>query len=115
MGSMEFAARKENDRTVVSIRGKMDATTSAEIEAKLDGLVVGGEKKLIVDLKGLEYISSAGLRVLLATAKKLKSQQGDMVFANLDGNVKNVFKISGFFSIFKVYDDLEAALQQGRE
>ena len=106
---MEFEAKSEIGATVVSIRGRMDATTSPEIEGKLDSLVAGGETRLIIDLKGLEYISSAGLRGLLATAKKLKAKQGDMAFANLEGHVRDVFKVSGFYSIFKVFDDLEAA------
>jgi anti-anti-sigma factor len=109
---MECETRRENGATVVSIRGRMDATTSPEIEGKLDGLVAGGETRLVVDLKGLEYISSAGLRGLLATAKKLKATQGEMSFANLDGHVRDVFNISGFCSIFKVFDSVEAALKQ---
>ncbi len=109
---MEIDTRKENSVVVVSVKGRMDAVTTPEIENKLSQIIDGGEKKLLVDLKQLDYISSAGLRALLATAKRLKGEQGDIVFANLEGHVKEVFEISGFYSIFKVYDSTETALEQ---
>lgn len=107
---MEFNSKKQRDATVVSITGRMDAVTTPEIENRLTALVGGGEKKLVIDLDGLEYISSAGLRSLLATAKKLKTSEGTMVFANLGGHVTEVFKISGFYSLFTVCDSVGAAL-----
>lgn len=107
---MEFDTKKESGWTVVSIGGRMDAVTTPEIEKKLAGLVDAGERKVVVDLKDLGYISSAGLRGLLATAKKLKAAQGEIAFANLQGPVKDVFEISGFYSIFKVFDSVSAAV-----
>lgn len=107
---MEFDSRKEKDGTVVSIRGRMDAVTTPEIENELTSLVSGGEKRLVVDLQDLDYISSAGLRSLLATAKKLKTCEGSMVFANLRGHVTEVFRISGFYSLFTVCDSVGDAL-----
>ena len=109
---MEFETKEENGWTVVSIGGRMDAITTPEVEKKLDNLVGAGEKRLVVDLNGLNYISSAGLRGLLATAKKLKAGQGEIAFANLQGPVRDVFEISGFYSIFKVFDSVAAAIGQ---
>ncbi len=109
---MQIETRKESGITTVSIKGRMDAVTTPEIESKLTQLVDGGEKKLLINMNELEYISSAGLRALLATAKRLKSEQGDIAFTNLGGHVKEVFEISGFYSIFKVYDSMEAGLEQ---
>jgi anti-anti-sigma factor len=107
---MEFHTSKESGWTVVSIGGRMDAVTTPEIDKKLYDLLESGEKRLVVDLKDLGYISSAGLRSLLATAKKLKAVQGEMAFANLRGPVKDVFEISGFYSIFKVFDSVAEAI-----
>jgi stage II sporulation protein AA (anti-sigma F factor antagonist) len=107
---MGFDTKKEGGLTVVSIGGRMDAVTTPEIEKRLSDLVEAGEKRVVVDLKDLGYISSAGLRGLLATAKKLKAGQGEMTFANLQGPVKEVFEISGFYSIFKVFDSVAAAI-----
>jgi anti-anti-sigma factor len=109
---MQVETKKESGITTVSIKGRMDAVTTPEIESRLTQLVDGGEKRLLINMGELEYISSAGLRALLATAKRLKSEQGDIAFANLGGHVREVFEISGFYSIFKVYDSIEAGLEQ---
>jgi anti-anti-sigma factor len=106
---MQFKTRKKEEGTVLSIAGRMDATTAPEIEKGLLALVDGGEKRLVIDLKDLEYISSAGLRSLLALAKRLKAEQGNMVFANLQGHVMDVFKISGFYSLFTICDSVDDA------
>lgn len=112
---MAFDSKKESGGMVISITGRMDAITAPEIENRLAGLLEAGEKRLAVDLKDLSYISSAGLRSLLATAKKLKATQGRMVFANLQGHVTEVFRISGFYSLFTVCDSIEAALGSLKE
>lgn len=109
---MQVEARKEKGVTIVAIKGRMDAVTTPVIEGKLSQIIDGGEKKLLVHLQELEYISSAGLRALLAAAKRMKGEQGDIAFTNIVGHVKEVFEISGFYSIFKVFDSTEAALVQ---
>jgi anti-anti-sigma factor len=73
-------------------------------------LVDAGEKRLVIDLRDLEYISSAGLRSLLVLAKRLKAEQGNMVFTNLQGHVMDVFTISGFYSLFTICDSVDDAL-----
>ena len=62
-----------------------------------------GDKRLVVDLAGLEYISSAGLRSILASAKKLKAQGGDLAFCALSGIVAEVFAVSGFAKLLPVF------------
>lgn len=97
---------------VVEVKGRMDAVTAPEFEQNLSETISKGEKKIIINLSGLEYISSAGLRSILVVAKKLKAEQGTLFFYGLQGTVQEVFKISGFFSIFRIVDSLEAALSQ---
>jgi len=109
---MSLATRKEGGLTIVSIAGRMDAVTTGEIEHDLIEVVEGGEKKLLFDLAALEYVSSAGLRTFLVTAKRLKTLAGEMGFANLGGHVKEVFDLSGFCSMFKIFDSTEAAMEQ---
>ena len=72
----------------------------------------GGECNQVLNFGGLEYISSAGLRSILSTAKQLKVKEGRLLFADLRGPVKDVFKISGFGSLFKIYDTEEEALRE---
>jgi anti-anti-sigma factor len=109
---MEINARKEKDIPVVSVKGRIDAVTAPDFEKNLSDLISSGEKTVIVNLGELEYISSAGLRSILATAKRLKTENGKMVFTGLKGPVEEVFKISGFYSIFTIFESVEVALNQ---
>lgn len=110
--TMEIITRKENNTVVVSVKGRIDAVTAPGFEKDLSVFLGDDGVTLILNFSGLEYISSAGLRTILATAKQLKAKNGRMVFAALQGPVRDVFKISGFGSIFKIYDTEEEALRQ---
>jgi len=90
----------------------MDAVTAPEFEKVIKQLIEEGNKGFVVDFKGLDYISSAGLRALLATAKLLKGKGGQIRFANITGTVKEVFDISGFGSIFQMHDSVAAAVAE---
>lgn len=107
---MEVTNRKEKKFIIVSVTGRIDAITAPEFETYLAGLMTKGEKHFLVNLASLDYISSAGLRSILATAKKLKSDTGEIVFSGLRGAVEEVFKISGFHSIFKIFESETTAL-----
>lgn len=109
---MEIKTRKEGQKQLVSVNGRVDAVSAPEFEKSLSELIGQGEKILIVNLTQLDYISSAGLRSILSVAKKLKAQNGDIFFTGLKGPVEEVFKISGFYSIFRIFDSEQAALQQ---
>ena len=107
---MDIITRKEQNIPVVSVKGRIDAVTAPEFEKNLFALISAGEKNLVVNFAELEYISSAGLRSILATAKKLKAEEGKILFAGLQGPVEEVFKISGFYSIFSIFDSEANAL-----
>jgi anti-anti-sigma factor len=110
---MEINTRKEQNATVIAVKGRVDAVTAPEFEKHLAGLIDTGELILLIDLTDLEYISSAGLRTILATAKRLKTVRGEILFAGLRGPVEEVFKISGFHTIFKVFESTTDALSMG--
>jgi anti-anti-sigma factor len=107
---MELAAHKEKNALIVSAKGRLDADTAPQFENSVFNFISGGEHFLIINFDHLEYISSAGLRSILATAKKLKEKNGEMLFAGLQDPVKEVFKISGFNSIFRIFSTYEEAL-----
>lgn len=107
---MTIQTVKEANATVLTITGRMDAVTAPEYEKTLNELLAAGETSFVVDFQGLEYISSAGLRALLATAKLLKTKNGQIRLANVLGTVREVFDISGFGSIFQIQDSVSAAL-----
>ncbi len=95
---------------VVSVAGKIDASNSPEIEKEIATSTATVQKILLLDLQGLEYMSSAGLRVVLISAKNLKAKGLDLLISGLQGPVKDVFELSGFYSIFKIFPTLEEAL-----
>lgn len=114
---MNISTRKEQQSVIVTITGRLDAVTVPGYETCVHGIVDGGETRLVIDLAELEYISSAGLRGLLVTAKQLKAKNGQLRFANVRGPVREVFDISGFGSIFAMDDSLELSLEalEGRQ
>ena len=109
---MEIETVKEKNTVVVSVKGKIDAVTTPEFDKALAKLVAAGENSFLLNFNGLEYISSTGLRSILATAKQLKPKGGDISFSGLKGPVKDVFRISGFGTIFKIFDTQEDALKR---
>ena len=97
-----------NNKTVdgivsISVSGRLDAATSVDADKHFSNTLEDGNYKLLIDLSGLEYISSAGLRVLLVVAKKVQQKGGRIALTNLTANVKEVFEISGFSAIFKIF------------
>jgi anti-anti-sigma factor len=109
---MEIQTRKEKGAVIVSVKGRMDALTAPEFEKDMSALISKGENIFLLNFTGLEYISSAGLRSILAMSKKLKEKQGKILFTGLQGPVEEVFKISGFHTIFKIFSSEEAALKE---
>jgi anti-anti-sigma factor len=110
---MHMRSEKKGARLVVSVSGRLDAVTASDFETGAQGWIAAGEKNVLVDLEELEYISSAGLRAILASAKKLKAGQGQMEFCGLTGMVQEVFSISGFNSIFNIHASQDEALAAG--
>jgi len=109
---MDISMRKEGDFTVISISGRLDAMTSPDLEKEIGGLMDKGETMLAMDMAGLDYISSAGLRIILAAAKKLRPRDGKIFLAGLKKPVMEIFKISGFDAIIPIFDNVEAAREK---
>jgi len=109
---MKIDSRKDKNRIVVSVAGRMDAVSAPEFDRKCDELLAEGLTAFILDFSRLEYISSAGLRSLLVLGKKLSVKKGKLVIASVKDVVKEVFTISGFGAIFAMADSVEAALGQ---
>ena len=94
---------------VVHLEGNLDTTTAPDVMAHLDGLIEAGTSTLIVDFGAVDFVSSAGLRVLLATAKKLRPD-GALRLYGLNDSVREVFDVSGFSTIIPIFDDQASAL-----
>lgn len=100
---------KLEDITVINLRGKIDAANSDEADAELASIFEKGEKFYIFDLCGLEYISSAGLRVFLTASKKIKSGGGNFVFCEVSEEIRELFDITGLLHVFTLCGTLEEA------
>ena len=108
---MEITTRTEQDVTILALAGHLDSNTSPEAQAALDTILAGGVAKLVIDFRALDYISSAGLRVLLGTAKRLSQSKGALRLFGLNEAVREVFEISGFATILTVLDTEANALK----
>ena len=107
---MEIKQEELSGVSVLYLSGRLNVTTTVELETAFDGLLKSDKAKVLVDCRDLEYISSAGLRVLLAAAKSFRKVGGEVSLCGLKPNVKQVFEISGFTTIFPIFDSKEDAL-----
>jgi stage II sporulation protein AA (anti-sigma F factor antagonist) len=107
---MSLSSEKIGDVLAVSLAGQVNSANAAEVESALLAWVEQGERLCALDLAKLDYISSAGLRVILMTAKRLKQNSGQLVLCGLQPQVKEVFDISGFLAILTVVDTRDAAV-----
>jgi anti-anti-sigma factor len=107
---MQIEVERRGDVTVASVHGNVDGMTSAELNRVLGGEVAGDGHRMVVSLAGVDYTSSAGLRVLLAIVKEARSRGGDVRLAAVRDNVRKVLDLSGFTSILKLFPDVDAAV-----
>jgi anti-sigma B factor antagonist len=107
---MDISETKRSGAVVVSVAGRVDAGNAATLEQRLLGLIDGGERRVVVDCAGLDYISSAGLRALLVAVKRLKGTGGKMALGSLKDDIREVFDIAGFSAILSVYPSPDVAL-----
>jgi len=98
---MTITEQKETGRLVLLVEGRLDTVTSPQLEQRL-GDSLGEIQELVLDFTSLEYISSAGLRVLLAAHKRMKRQEGDLVVRGVNENVREVFTITGFIDMLHI-------------
>jgi len=107
---MEAIESRSGAVVIVEVRGRVDSNTAKAFEEKLLGAIAAAEPQLVVDCAQLDYISSAGLRVLLMAVKKVKAARGKLALSGLKPHVQEVFDVSGFSSIFSIHPGRDAAL-----
>lgn len=107
---MEIHDRQVGNVTVIALKGSIDAMTAPKITEFIQGQVAKGNIKLVADLEGVDYTSSAGLRVLLGAIKDTRSQGGDLRLVGVQPDVLKVLSLSGFTNILKMFDNVDAAV-----
>lgn len=109
---MSVPPETPSDIAVVRPQGRLDSATSPAFEVTVLERIDGGSRRLVLDLSDVGYISSAGLRVILAAGKKLRATQGKLVLCGLREEVRGVFEMSGFLELFPVTQTVEEAIAQ---
>lgn len=118
---MEITSQIVDSISVVSITGSIDALTSGQMDSYLRELVGQGQSRFLLDLGGVEFMSSAGLRSVLTGMKEARQRGGDVRLAAAQPGVENILKLSGFTNILKSYISLDQAMEdytdraEGRE
>ena len=106
---MEIFQENMNGVEIFSVKGSLDSNTSTELETRIYAALGNGQRKLILNLEDLDYISSAGIRVMLKTTKDLKNMEGNIVLCTLQDYVREVFDIAGFDGYLNIENNLETA------
>ena len=106
---MEITEEKRGEVIVIGLRGRLDAVTSPSAEKRLLALISQANTRIVLDLSGLSYISSLGLRVLLTVAKQVRAGSGRLALAALNGTVLDILKLAGFTELFSVFQTPDEA------
>lgn len=107
---MNIQDMQKNGISVVKLSGSIDALTAPAITDHLGALISSGQVRLVVDLSGVDFTSSAGLRLLLNAVKDARGQGGDLRLAAVQPDVMKVLKISGFTNILKLFENVDDAV-----
>jgi len=108
---VEVSEKRQDGVMILALKGRLDSNTSGDFEKRLLGMVQEGEHRLVLDFSDLDYISSAGLRVLLKAVKELKRSDGRLVVCAVKDYIREIFSLSGFLSFLPTHTTLEESLQ----
>lgn len=108
--ALEVKVNEVDDVVVINLVGNLDTNTAPDAETVINGWLEKQAKKMVVNLEETNYVSSAGLRVFLATAKKMTVSNGAVKFCNPNAVVQEILDISGFSTILSVKSSLQEAI-----
>jgi len=107
---MTINERAQGEITILQPKGRLDATSAPETEKRLTALIADGARSIIFDLSDMEYVSSAGLRVFLSSAKRMKQVQGKLTLARPAAQIRQILDMAGFSAILPIFDTLPEAI-----
>jgi len=105
---MQFS-NLDHDVRMIKLAGKLDIVGTGEIETKFAGYCSGENVRVIVDLAGVEFLASIGIRLLMLNAKSIAKRGGKMVIINPNPEVKHILEVTGIPGIIPIYSSLESA------
>lgn len=103
---MELSVKALKQIDVISVSGRIDSSTTQEFETALKSLQERGRHKLVLQFKNLDYISSNGLRAIVAALKAARAHSGDVIIVEAPNRIKDTLELVGFQSLFNQYDNL---------
>ena len=103
---MEITVQEFKHCDLITIKGRVDSSTAPQMAQALETANESGKYKLVVDMTGLEYMSSAGFRALLAAERNSKKyNRGEVVLVNVPDRIREALELAGFTELFKTFDD----------
>jgi anti-anti-sigma factor len=99
---MEVSETSDGAVTIVVVRGRLDSATAPTLGQRLSGTLTAPGRRLLIELSQLEYISSAGFRVLLLAARRAAETDGQIVLTGVSGKVRQLFDLGGFLDLFRI-------------
>lgn len=108
---MDIVETRQHQITIFSLAGRLDSNSSPELDRRIVSAMEEGSRNFVLECQRLDYITSAGLRVVVKTAKKLKPVSGRIVLCAMADYVKEVFEIAGFDSFLPILPTLEDGIQ----
>ena len=107
---MNLDETKIGGALVIAPTGRLDSATTPTFEAALESRIAAAASVIVLDLAAVPFVSSAALRVFLSASRRLGEAGGQLVFCGLRENVREVFRVSGFDSMFVIHADRDAAI-----
>lgn len=107
---MDISAERESGAVIARAAGRIDSSNSREFHSGLEAVLTDDDPAVVLNFEDISYISSAGMRVILITAKSLQSKGVKLVLCSMNDSIREVFKISGFDKIIPIHDSQSEAL-----
>jgi anti-anti-sigma factor len=106
---METQVEEKGDVIVIRLEGRLDAASSPNLEKQINSIIDTGHFKIALNFVNVDYLSSSGMRLMLSISKKLKSLEGKLVACNMNEDVMDVIKMTGFQQVLEIYPTEEEA------
>lgn len=108
---MEISVQEFKHCDMITVKGRVDSATAPQLAQALEAANEGGKYKLVIDMEGLEYMSSAGFRAMLAAQRNCKKyNRGEVVLATVPDRIREALELAGFTELFKSFDDTLTAV-----
>jgi len=108
---MQITTKQFKHCDVVTIVGRIDSSNAPQLSSALEAIIEAGRYKIVIDMHSLEYMSSAGFRVLIAAQRNCKHfNRGEVVLANVQPTINNALELAGFTTLFTIFGDLTSAV-----